>query len=137
MSTPSTMNAWVLDDFGEPEVFEQREQPVPEIDAHQVLLRVHATSVNPVDYKIRRGDAAALCPPQPAVLHGDVAGTVEAVGAEVSDFAPGDAVYGCAGGFPGAPTAPWPTTCPATRACWPRCPTRFRSVRRPRSRSWP
>lgn len=97
------MNAWVLDDFGDPEVFEQREQPVPEIDAHQVLVRVHATSVNPVDYKIRRGDAAALCPPQPAVLHSDVAGTVEAVGTEVSNFAPGDTVYGCAGGFPGAP----------------------------------
>lgn len=103
MSIPSAMNAWVLDDFGGPEVFERREQPVPEIDDHQVLVRVHATSVNPVDYKIRRGDAAALCPAQPAVLHSDVAGTVEAVGADVSDFAPGDPVYGCAGGFPGAP----------------------------------
>ncbi len=97
------MNTWVLDDFGGPEVFEQREQPVPEIDPHEVLVRVHATSVNPVDYKIRRGDAAALCPPRPAVLHSDVAGSVEAVGTEVSDFALGDAVYGCAGGFPGAP----------------------------------
>lgn len=97
------MNAWVLDDFGGPQVFEKREQPVPEIDAHQVLVRVHATSVNPVDYKIRRGDAAGLCPPRPATLHGDVAGVVEAVGEEVSSLAKGEAVYGCAGGFTGAP----------------------------------
>jgi len=102
-SLPSTMNAWVIDDFGGPEVFETREQPVPEIEADEVLVRVHATSVNPVDYKIRRGDAAALCPPQPATLHGDVAGTVVAVGDEVTAFDEGDAVYGCAGGYPPVP----------------------------------
>jgi NADPH2:quinone reductase len=97
------MTAWTINDFGGPEVFETREQPVPEIESGEVLVRVHATSVNPVDFKIRRGDAEALCPPQPATLHGDVAGTVVAVGDEVTAFAEGDAVYGCAGGFPGAP----------------------------------
>jgi NADPH2:quinone reductase len=97
------MNAWVIDDFGGPEVFDKRERPVPEPDDHEVLVRVHATSVNPVDYKIRRGDAASLCPARPAVLHGDVAGTVAAVGDAVSDVAEGDAVYGCAGGFTGTP----------------------------------
>ncbi|MFB6231040.1 MAG: zinc-dependent alcohol dehydrogenase family protein [Salinibacter sp.] len=97
------MNAWVIDDFGGPEVFDKRERPVPEPDDHEVLVRVHATSVNPVDYKIRRGDAAGLCPARPAVLHGDVAGIVAAVGEAVSDIAEGDAVYGCAGGFTGAP----------------------------------
>jgi NADPH2:quinone reductase len=102
-SPPSTMTAWTIDDFGGPEVFQTREQPVPEIEAGEVLVRVHATSVNPVDFKIRRGDAEALCPPQPAVLHGDVAGTVVAVGDEVTAFAEGDAVYGCAGGYTGAP----------------------------------
>jgi NADPH2:quinone reductase len=76
---------------------------VPEIEAGEVLVEVRATSVNPVDYKIRRGDAEALCPPQPATLHGDVAGTVVAVGNEVTAFAQGDEVYGCAGGFRGAP----------------------------------
>jgi NADPH2:quinone reductase len=96
------MTAWTIDDFGGPDVFEKHEQPVPEIEASEVLVRVHATSVNPVDYKIRRGDAEALCPPQPATLHGDVAGTVVAVGDEVTDFAKGDEVYGCAGGFRGA-----------------------------------
>ena len=102
-SLPSTMNAWVIDDFGGPEVFERREIDVPVLDDHEVLVQVRATSVNPVDYKIRRGDAAALCPPQPATLHGDVAGVVVAVGDEVTAFDEGDAVYGCAGGYPPVP----------------------------------
>lgn len=103
MALPSTMNAWVLEDFGGPEVFERRERSVPEIDDHELLVDVRATSVNPVDYKVRRGDAPALCPPRPAVLHGDVAGTVAAVGDAVDAFEVGDAVYGCAGGYPNAP----------------------------------
>ncbi len=100
---PSTMNAWVIDDFGGPEVFDRREVEVPELGGHQVLVRVRATSVNPVDYKIRRGDAKALCPPRPATLHGDVAGVVEAVGDDVTAFKVGDAVFGCAGGYQNAP----------------------------------
>lgn len=102
-SLPSTMNAWVIDDFGSPDVFERREQPVPEVGDHDVLVQVYATSVNPVDFKIRRGDAEVLCPPRPATLHGDVAGIVAAVGDSVVDFEVGDAVYGCAGGVAGAP----------------------------------
>jgi len=102
-NSDSTMNAWVIDDFGGPEVFERREVERPDLDDHEVLVRVRATSVNPVDYKIRRGDAEALCPPQPATLHGDVAGVVAAVGDEVTAFDEGDAVYGCAGGYPPVP----------------------------------
>jgi NADPH2:quinone reductase len=97
------MTAWTISDFGGPEVFEKREQPVPEIDAGEVLVNVRATSVNPVDYKIRRGDAESLCPPRPATLHGDVAGIVSAVGDDVTAFEEGDAVYGCAGGYPPVP----------------------------------
>jgi len=97
------MNAWVIDDFGGPEVFGRREVERPDLDDHEVLVRVRATSVNPVDYKIRRGDAEALCPPQPATLHGDVAGVVAAVGDDVTAFDEGDAVYGCAGGYPPVP----------------------------------
>jgi len=97
------MNAWVLDDFGGPDVFDRREHPVPEINDREILVDVHATSVNPVDYKVRRGDAPALCPSRPAVLHGDVAGTVAAVGDAVDTLDVGDAVYGCAGGYPNAP----------------------------------
>jgi len=97
------MNAWVIDDFGGPEVFDKREQPTPTPDNDEVLVRVHATSANPVDYMIRRGDAEGLCPPRPAVLHGDVAGTVAAVGSEVTAFEEGAPVYGCAGGYTNAP----------------------------------
>jgi NADPH2:quinone reductase len=103
VSIPDTMTAWALDRFGGPEVFDKRELPVPPLPPDEVLVRVRATSVNPVDYKIRRGDAEGLCPERPAVLHGDVAGTVVAVGDEGDAFAPGDAVYGCAGGYPNAP----------------------------------
>nr|WP_199322235.1 alcohol dehydrogenase catalytic domain-containing protein [Leptolyngbya sp. FACHB-321] len=54
-----------------------------------------ATSVNPVDLKIRQGVPAyaSVAPDLPAVLHGDVAGVVEAVGEGVSTFQPGDEVY--------------------------------------------
>ncbi len=97
------MTAWVLDDFGGPEVFERRERPVPELNDREILVDVRATSVNPVDYKVRRGDAPSLCPPRPATLHGDVAGRVVAVGDAVDAFDTGDAVYGCAGGYPNAP----------------------------------
>jgi NADPH2:quinone reductase len=66
-----------------------------------VLIRVAGSSVNPVDTKIRAGAIPGITPDFPAVLHGDVAGTVEAVGPGVDGFAPGDEVWGCAGGVKG------------------------------------
>lgn len=95
------MKALVIEEFGGPEVFEEREMPRPEVRAGHILIRVEATSVNPVDYKIRSGVAAAASPDFPAVLHGDVAGVVEEVGESVTGFSVGDEVYGCAGGFAG------------------------------------
>lgn len=105
MNLPDTMNAWVLDDFGGPEAFARQERPVPELERGHVLIRVAATSVNPVDYKIRSGAAEAFAPEaRPMILHGDVAGTVAAVGEGAQErFSEGDAVYACAGGFRGAP----------------------------------
>lgn len=72
---------------------------MPQTRPGHVLIRVRASSVNPVDYKIRSG--MPIAPDFPAVLHGDVAGEVVEVGEGVSDFAVGDAVYGCAGGVSG------------------------------------
>ncbi len=92
------MRAMVIDDFGGPEVFHSAEVPTPDVGPGQVLIRVAASSVNPVDTKIRNGRLQAIAPPRPAILHGDVAGTVEAVGEGVADVQPGDAVYACAGG---------------------------------------
>ncbi len=88
------MKAMIIRECGEPSVFETADIPVPRLGPGQVLVRVAATSVNPVDWKIRRF-APPLSPDMPAVLHGDVAGVVEAVGADVSGFAVDEEVYGC------------------------------------------
>ena len=94
------MKAMIIRESGEPTVFEVADLPVPEIGPGQVLVRVAATSVNPVDWKIRKL-GLSLGPAMPAVLQGDVSGVVEAVGADVTAFAVGDEVYGCAGGVKG------------------------------------
>jgi NADPH2:quinone reductase len=92
------MRAWVIEEHGGPDVFKEVELPTPEPGPGEVRIRVAATSVNPVDYKIRSGTAEALCPPKPAVLHGDVAGVVDKVGDEVEAFDVGNEVFGCVGG---------------------------------------
>ena len=95
------MKAIVIKQFGEPNVFQTIDLPVPEVLGDRVLIRVAATSVNVVDYKIRSGAIADIAPDFPAILHGDVAGVVEAVGDEVDAFKVGDLVYACAGGVKG------------------------------------
>lgn len=87
--------------FGDPDVFETVELDRPSVEPNHVLVRVEATSVNPVDHKIRSGSLPDIAPDFPAVLHGDVAGTVVAVGAGVEAFDVGDEVYGCPGGVAG------------------------------------
>lgn len=86
------MKAVVIRAFGGTDVFESRALPRPEPGPGEVLVRVVATSVNPVDYKIRRNGAWAGVKP-PAVIGYDVSGVVEAVGPGVGDFRPGDEVY--------------------------------------------
>ena len=92
------MRAWIIEEHGGPEVFKEVELPTPEPGPGEVRIKVAATSVNPVDYKIRSGAAEALCPPKPAILHGDVSGVVDKLGNSVKDYKRGDAVYGCVGG---------------------------------------
>ncbi|MGF1728517.1 zinc-dependent alcohol dehydrogenase family protein [Photobacterium kasasachensis] len=94
------MKAMVINSFGGPEVFEPAELPTPEVKPGHVLVRVAATSVNTVDTMIRQmGKELPLSPELPAVLGMDFAGTVEAVGEGVTEYAAGDEVYGCAGGL--------------------------------------
>jgi NADPH2:quinone reductase len=95
----SLMRAQVIRQFGGPEVFEAAEVKKPDVLPGHVLIRVAATSVNPIDQKIRSGFVPALAPEFPAILHGDVAGVVEEVGKGVVGFEPGDEVFACAGGF--------------------------------------
>ncbi|MCH2548104.1 MAG: zinc-dependent alcohol dehydrogenase family protein [Alphaproteobacteria bacterium] len=95
------MKAMILKQFGESDGFEVAEIEKPAVKAGHVLVKIAATSVNTVDTMIRSQgeDLAPLAPELPAVLGMDFAGTVEAVGDGVTDFAVDDQVYGCAGGL--------------------------------------
>lgn len=95
------MKAQVISEFGPPSVFTLSNIPKPNLIPGHVLIKVHATSVNPLDCKIRNGTIAHLAPELPAVLHGDVAGTIVAVAENVDSFKEGDEVYGFAGGIRG------------------------------------
>lgn len=91
------MKAMVIETFGGPDVFVEREVPTPEPEEGQVRIRVLASSVNPIETKIRSG-LVKTGPAMPAILNGDVAGVVDKVGPGVTAFAAGDEVFGCAGG---------------------------------------
>jgi len=93
------MKALVLDTAGAS--FRLAEVPRPEATAGKVLVRIHASGVNPLDTKIRAGQAAHARHPLPAILGLDMAGVVEQVGPGVTDFRPGDEVYGMTGGVGG------------------------------------
>lgn len=84
------MKAMVLEEFGGPEKFQWKDWTTPEAGKGEVLIRIQAVSVNPVDYKMRAGH---LPIPLPDVLGRDVAGTVEAVGEGVREFRKGNAVF--------------------------------------------
>jgi len=86
------MKAMVVRAWGGPERLEAADMPRPAPAKNQVLVRVRAASVNPVDYKIRRGgDWAGL--PKPSILGYDAAGVVDAVGDNVTHLAVGDEVF--------------------------------------------
>jgi len=82
----------VIDRNGGPDVFEPRDLPVPTPGPRDLLVRVCATSVNPIDAKLRAG-VARVGLSLPAVLGYDVSGVAEAVGPEVTRFAVGDEVF--------------------------------------------
>ncbi|OHT44810.1 zinc-dependent alcohol dehydrogenase family protein [Flavobacterium tructae] len=75
------------------------EKPTPK--EGEVLIKIHASGVNPIDNKIRIGVSPYASPVLPAILGTDLAGVVEAVGKNVTDFKVGDEVYGLAGGVLG------------------------------------
>jgi len=77
----------------DPACLEDLDLPPPEPGPLDLLVRVAATSVNPVDAKQRMRAGAAGPPPAPVVLGFDAVGTVEAVGSEAADFAAGDRVW--------------------------------------------
>lgn len=93
------MKAQVIKKFGDPSVFEYSEVPKPTLKPGHVIVKVYATCVNPIDCKIRSGAVKAIAPDFPAILHGDVAGVIDAVAEDIKHFKIGDEVYGFAGGF--------------------------------------
>ena len=97
--TIDTMQAMMLD--GENAPFRPAEVARPAPGSNEVLVRIHASGVNPLDTKIRAGAGAHARHPLPAILGIDMAGVVEEVGAGVTRFRRGDAVYGMTGGVGG------------------------------------
>ncbi len=94
------MKAIVYDTYGSPDVLELREVDKPVVQDDDVLVRVHAASVNPADWHLLTGTpyiarlAAGLRKPKVQIPGLDVAGRVEAVGSNVTQFRPGDEVFG-------------------------------------------
>ncbi|MFJ9931964.1 NADP-dependent oxidoreductase [Streptomyces virginiae] len=87
------MRAIVVKEWGGPENLVEREIERPEPSLGEVLVRVHAAGVNPVDWKTRASGALIAWGETP-IVGWDVSGTVEAVGPGVTLYAPGDEVYG-------------------------------------------
>src|SRR3984957_1604202 len=77
------------------------EIPTPQPASDQVLVKIGATGVNPLDTKIRAGEGGHANQPLPAVLGLDMAGVVVTVGAGITAFRPGDEVFGMVGGVGG------------------------------------
>ena len=88
------MKAAYIRKYGNNDAIEIGDQPLPSVGPRDVLIKIHAASINPVDYKIRDGDLKRVIPFKfPLILGNDGSGVVEKVGADVRAFKPGDAVY--------------------------------------------
>jgi NADPH:quinone reductase-like Zn-dependent oxidoreductase len=121
------MKAAVHTRYGPPEVVRVVDVPTPAVKANEVLVKVHATTVNRTDCGFRAGKPffvralTGLPRPRVTVLGTEFAGTVEAVGHSVASFAVGDRVFGCSGSK-GCRSAPMPNTWPSPKTgSWPPC----------------
>ena len=89
------MKAAQINTYGDVSVIEINEVEIPEITDKQVLIEVHAASINPFDTTIRSGAAKDSIPLElPITLGGDIAGIVQKIGADVTSLSSGDRVYG-------------------------------------------
>ncbi len=97
---PETMRAVVYRRYGSPDVLQLEEVPKPAVKDGDVLVRVHAAAVNPLDWHLLRGKPYIVRPtsgwrtPKRNIPGVDVAGVVEAVGRDVTGLKPGDEVFG-------------------------------------------
>jgi NADPH:quinone reductase-like Zn-dependent oxidoreductase len=88
------MKAFIVDRYGSSDGVRAGEIPDPELRDDDVLVQIHAASVNPLDFKIRDGKLKRILPYRlPFILGNDLAGVVVRVGSGVRQFKPGDKVY--------------------------------------------
>ncbi|WP_202081156.1 NADP-dependent oxidoreductase [Caldalkalibacillus salinus] len=88
------MKAIIIEQYGGPEQLKEVEVPIPTPEANQVLIEMHATSVNPIDWKVRAGHLKEMLSFEfPIILGWDAAGVVKEVGADVTAFKVGDRVF--------------------------------------------
>ncbi|MDX3228889.1 NADP-dependent oxidoreductase [Streptomyces sp. ME19-01-6] len=88
------MKVFIVERYGDKAGVRAGEMPDPRVGADDVLVRIHAASVNPLDLKLRDGDFKAILPYRlPLVLGNDLAGVVVQAGSAVTRFAVGDEVY--------------------------------------------
>src|SRR5579863_1540524 len=100
------MKAIVYTRYGPPDVLQLTEVARPIPKDNEVLIRLYAAAVNPLDRHFMRGEPflvrlGGLRTPKYRILGADVAGRVEAVGSDVKQFRPGDEVFGCGVGIGG------------------------------------
>jgi NADPH:quinone reductase-like Zn-dependent oxidoreductase len=93
-TSQSMMKAIVVNDYGGPEVLKYQDAPRPEPKEDDILVRVMAAAVNPVDSYVRQGMLAKRgMDNRPAIIGYDISGVVEKTGAKITKFKKGDAVY--------------------------------------------
>ena len=96
------MRAILCEQYGGPKVLQMADVPVPRVGPNGVLVQLRATSVNPVDWKFRRGLLDPVRPVVfPVIWGGDLSGVVTEVGPAVTLFKPGDEVFGFKDGYVG------------------------------------
>jgi NADPH:quinone reductase-like Zn-dependent oxidoreductase len=93
-ATSQTMKAIRIHNYGGPEVLQYEDAPRPKPQAGEVLIRVHAAGVNPIDWKVREGEMKDFWPHKfPLILGWDLSGVVEELGSGAARFKIGDEVY--------------------------------------------
>lgn len=95
------MKAVIINAYGDNDVVQITDIDVPQPKAGEVLIKVHAAGVNPLDWKIRSGAGQRMGMILPIYLGSEISGTVEQIGPGVTEFSQGDAICGIikSGGF--------------------------------------
>lgn len=115
-----TMKAIQYKNYGTANTLELAEIPRPVPRSQEVLIEIHASSINPIDWKLRRGDLRMLMPLRMPVIPGfDLSGKIAAVGSAVTEYKVGDEVYSRSDKNPGMASAQYITLNPRCIALKP------------------